>query len=127
MAKPEPIRTEDLPPTNPSYSQAVRAGEVIYAAGQIGFDPQTGQLVSSEIVEQTRQALANLATILKAAGSSLGAVVKTTVYMVNMSDWEAMNEVYMQYFRENPPAKTTVEVSRLALGALIEIEAVAVI
>lgn len=127
MARLEIIKTPDLPPANPSYNQAVKVGDLIYVAGQIGIDPKAGQLVSNEIADQTKQALDNLATILRAAGSSLDKVVKTTIFMVNMDSWAAMNEVYMRYFRDNQPAKTTVEVSRLALRALIEIEAVAVV
>lgn len=121
------ISTPELPPLNPTYSQAVRVGDLIYVAGQIGVDPTTGQLVTSEIRGQTQQTLENLKVILHAGGSSIERVVKTTIYMVNMEEWGAMNEVYASYFRENPPAKTTVEVRRLALGALIEIEAIGAI
>ena len=126
MAKPEIIQVANLPPANPSYSQATRVGNVVYVAGQIGIDGSK-QLVSSDVAAQTRQALENMRAILETAGSSLDRVAKTTIYMVDMNDWGAMNEVYMSYFRENPPAKTTVEVSRLALGALVEIEAIAAI
>jgi 2-iminobutanoate/2-iminopropanoate deaminase len=127
MAQRNIISTPELPPLNVTYSQAVKIGEMIYVAGQIGADPATGQLVTQEIKGQTERALENLKVILRAAGSSFDKVVKTTIYMVNMEEWGAMNEVYATYFRENPPAKTTVEVRRLALGALIEIEAIAAV
>ena len=125
MAKREIVQSAELPPTNPSYSQAVKLGDVVYAAGQIVVDPKTGKLVSDNMADQTRQALENLSVILQAAGSSLGQVAKTTVYIVDMNQWAAMNDVYMSYFRQSPPAKTTVEVSKLSLGALVEIEAIA--
>jgi len=125
MAKREIIQTDQLQPANPSYSQAVKVGDVVYAAGQIGVDPKTGKLVSNNMADQTRQAIENLSVILRTAGSSLEKVAKTTVYIVDMNQWGPMNEVYMSYFRQSPPAKTTVEVSKLALGALVEIEAIA--
>ena len=125
MAKREIIQSAELPPANPSYSQAVKMGDVVYAAGQIGVDPKTGKLVSEDMADQTRQALENLSLILQTAGSSLAKVAKTTVYIVDMKLWGAMNDVYMSYFRQSPPAKTTVAVSGLALGALVEIEAIA--
>jgi 2-iminobutanoate/2-iminopropanoate deaminase len=125
MARREIIQPVNLPATNPSYSQAVKVGEIVFAAGQIGIDPQTGKLVGDNMADQTRQALENLSSILRAAGSSLEQVAKTTVYIVDMDQWNSMNNVYMSYFSDNPPAKTTVEVSKLALGALVEIEAIA--
>src|SRR6476469_8013547 len=113
MAKREIIQSPDLPAANPSYSQAVKVGEIVYAAGQIGIDPKTRKLVGDDMAEQTRQALENLSSILRAAGSSLEKVAKTTVFLVDMNQWGSMNDVYMSYFRHSPPAKTTVEVTRL--------------
>jgi 2-iminobutanoate/2-iminopropanoate deaminase len=121
----ETIHCADVPTANPSYSQAVKVAGVVYAAGQIGVDPKTGRLVNDNMADQTRQALDNLSAILRAAGSSMKLVAKTTVYIVDMGRWGQMNEVYMSFFPHDPPAKTTVEVSGLALGALVEIEAIA--
>jgi 2-iminobutanoate/2-iminopropanoate deaminase len=119
------IQCANVPPTNLSYSQAVNVGGVVHTAGQIGVDPKTGKLVSDNMADQTRQALDNLSAILRAAGSSMELVAKTTIYIVDMSRWGQMNEVYMRFFPDDPPAKTTVEVRGLALGALVEIEAIA--
>jgi len=125
MTQREIVQIPELPPANPSYSQAVKVGEVVYVAGQIGTDPKTGKLISNNMADQTRQALANLDVILRAAGSAIEKTAKTTIYIVDMNQWESMNKVYVSYFPQNPPAKTTVEVGKLALGALVEIEAIA--
>lgn len=108
------------------YSHAVIAGNMVYTAGQAGLDPATREMADG-IEAQTRQTLRNLAAILEAAGTSLQNVVKTTVFLANMDDFQAMNAVYAEFFPENPPARTTVQAARIPLDALVEIEAVAVL
>jgi 2-iminobutanoate/2-iminopropanoate deaminase len=107
------------------YSQAVRTGNLIFTAGQIALDPTTQQVVAGGITEQTQQVLGNLKAILEEAGSNLEKVVKSTVFLKNFTDFSAMNEVYSTFFSENPPARSTVEVSRLPKDVLVEIELVA--
>ena len=107
------------------YSQAVRAGNLIFVSGQIPIDPATGQLVEGDTGVQTEQVLKNLASILEAAGSSLARVLKTTVYLRNLGEFNRMNEVYAQFFGVSPPARATVEVSRLPRDAAVEIDLVA--
>ena len=109
------------------YSQAVRAGNIIFASGQIPIDPATGEFVAGGIVEQTDQVLRNLAAVLEAANSSLTQIVKTTVFLADMNDFTAMNEVYGRFFDENPPARATVQAARLPRDAKVEIEAIAVL
>jgi len=121
------IATDRAPAAVGPYSQAIRVDHTVFTAGQIGLDPETGQLVGGGITAQTRQALQNLAAILEAAGTSLRNVVKTTVFLANMDDFAEMNQVYAEFFPEAPPARSTVEVSRLPLGALVEIEAIALV
>src|SRR5262245_8672657 len=99
------------------YSHAVRAGGTVWTAGQIGLDPATGELCSDGVTAQTRQALANLAAVLSSAGSGLARVVKTTVYLVDMADFGAMNGVYAEHFPDSPPARSTVAVAALPKGA----------
>jgi 2-iminobutanoate/2-iminopropanoate deaminase len=123
----EVITSKDAPKAIGPYSAGVRAGNFVYTAGQLGIDPLTGQLVSDEVVEQTRQALKNLKAILEAAGSSLENVVKTTVFLRDMSDFGAMNAVYAEFFTENFPARSAVQVARLPKDAAVEIEGVALI
>ncbi|MEX2261007.1 MAG: Rid family detoxifying hydrolase [Bryobacteraceae bacterium] len=123
----EPVTVPELPPVNPTYSQAACFGDLILVSGQLGIDPATRALVDGGVAAQTRQALENLSMILKSAGSSLEKVGKVNIYMVNMGELAAMNEVYRTYFTANRPAKTTVQVSGLDKGALIEIEAVAAV
>jgi 2-iminobutanoate/2-iminopropanoate deaminase len=121
----EIIKTENAPAAIGPYSQAVRAGGFIFASGQVPIDPKTGVFVEGGIVEQTRQVLNNLKSLLEAAGASLDAVVKTTVFLADMDDFSAMNEVYGQYFSENPPARATVQAARLPRDARVEIEVIA--
>jgi len=109
------------------YSQAIRCGETIYTAGQLGLDPTTGKLVEGGIQAQTRQALYNLQAILTASGSSMANVVKTTVFLQDMADFRTMNEVYAAFFADAPPARSAVQVAALPLGGLVEIEAVAIV
>ena len=108
------------------YSQAIRANGLIFLSGQIPADPETGAIVDGGIAAQTDRALRNVAAILTAAGSSMDKVVRCTVFLTNMSDFSSMNEVYATFFRENPPARTTVAVAQLPKDALIEIQATAV-
>jgi 2-iminobutanoate/2-iminopropanoate deaminase len=122
------VRTSDAPSPIGPYNQAVAAsGTFLFTAGQIPIDPKTGQLVGGDIKVQTRQVLSNLSAILAAGGSSLGRVVKTTVFLKNMSDFSGMNEVYAEYFRINPPARSTVEVARLPRDVMVEIDATALV
>ncbi len=105
----------------------MKIGELVYTAGQIPLDPATGKMVEGDVSVQTERALENLQAVLKAAGSSLKNVVKTTVFLQNMADFGAMNEVYGRFFAKNPPARSAVEVAALPLGAQVEIEAVALV
>lgn len=114
------------PPAVGPYSHAVVTGNLVYTAGQAGLDPSNRQMAEG-VEAQTRQTLQNIAAILEAAGSSMSKVVKTTVFLADMNDFKAMNAVYAEFFPENPPARTTVQVARIPLDALVEIEAVAVI
>jgi 2-iminobutanoate/2-iminopropanoate deaminase len=120
------IRTEKAPQAIGPYSQAIRAGGLIFASGQIPTDPATGQFVPGGITEQTEQVLRNLSAVLEEAGSSLDRVVKTTVFLADMNDFAAMNEVYGRYFAgDAPPARATVEAARLPRDARVEIELIA--
>lgn len=122
----EIITTDHAPAAVGPYSQAVRAGDFVFTAGQIGLDPATGQLVAGGLEAQTRQVLANLSAVLAAAGTSLDNVVKTTIFLTDLSAFKTVNNIYGQHFTGAPPARSTVEVAALPLGALVEIEAVAV-
>ncbi|MBN1304066.1 MAG: RidA family protein [Anaerolineales bacterium] len=107
------------------YSVAVKAGGLIFTAGQLGINPDSGEFVGTEIEDQTRQALVNLSKVLESAGSSLEDVVKTTVFLKNMGDFSRMNEVYAKFFPVDPPARSAVEAAALPKDGLVEIEAVA--
>jgi 2-iminobutanoate/2-iminopropanoate deaminase len=121
------ISTDKAPGAVGPYSQAIVANGAVYTAGQLGLDPQTKQFVAGGVGEQTRQALENLRAVLEAAGSSLDRVIKTTVFLQNMDDFAAVNEVYATYFTADPPARSAVQVARLPLDGLVEIEAVALL
>ena len=121
------ITTDNAPKAIGPYQQAIRVGEFIYTAGQIPIDPQTGNFVAGGIVEQTRQVLENLKAVLDAGGSSLDRVVKATVFLKNMADFAAMNEVYAEYLGAAKPARSTVAVAELPRGALVEIDLVATV
>jgi len=121
------IHTEKAPKAIGPYSQAIRTDSMIYTAGQVGLIPETGELVAATVEEQTHQAITNLQNVIGAAGSTLAHVVKTTVYLKDMNDFSKMNAVYAEFFGENPPARSTVAVAGLPKGAIVEIEAVALI
>jgi len=121
----EYVRTDKAPAALGPYSQAVVAGGWVFCAGQIPLVPETGQLVAGGISEQTERVLSNLAAVLAAAGSTLGEVLKTTVFLADLGDFAAMNEVYARHFGEHRPARSTVEVAALPRGCLLEIECVA--
>jgi 2-iminobutanoate/2-iminopropanoate deaminase len=119
------VQTDSAPAAIGPYSQAIRANGFVYASGQIPIDPQTGEFVAGGIREQTEQVLKNLSAVLKAAGSGLEQVVKTTVFLADMKEFAAMNEVYSRFFASEPPARATVAAAGLPRDARVEIEAVA--
>ncbi len=121
----EIIRSEHAPKAIGPYSQAVEAGGFVFVSGQIPIDPKTGNLLEGDIKEQAKQVLENAKAVLGAAGCILQNVVKTTIYLKDMGDFAAVNEVYGQYFASEPPARATVEVSRLPKDALLEIDFIA--
>ncbi|WP_092346927.1 RidA family protein [Candidatus Chrysopegis kryptomonas] len=120
------VYTEKAPKPVGPYSQAIIAGDFIFTAGQIPIDPKTNQVVQGDIKEQTKQVLENLKAVLESAGATFDDVVKVTVYMRDLNEFSAMNEVYSEYFKNSPPARTTVEVSRLPRDVKIEIDLIAV-
>jgi 2-iminobutanoate/2-iminopropanoate deaminase len=121
----EIISTKDAPQAIGPYSQAVKANGFIFTSGQIAIDPATQQVVAGDVAAQTERVLRNLSEILEAAGSGLGKVVRATVFLKNMNDFAAMNQVYGKYFSSTPPARSTVEVARLPKDVLVEIDAIA--
>jgi 2-iminobutanoate/2-iminopropanoate deaminase len=123
----QPIHTESAPKAIGPYSQAIVANGFVFCSGQTGIDPATGKLVEGDVQVQAERVLNNLKAVLEAAGTSLANVVKTTVFLHDMADFQAMNAVYARFFPENPPARTTVGNLNLPLNCLVEIEAVAVL
>ncbi|HMB83259.1 MAG TPA: RidA family protein [Terriglobales bacterium] len=121
----EVIATEQAPKAIGPYSQAIRAQGLIFTSGQIAIDPATGQIVAGDVSAQTDRVLKNLAAILQASGSILEKVLRCTVFLKNMEDFAAMNEVYGRYFKQAPPARSTVEVARLPKDVLVEIDVIA--
>ncbi len=123
------VQTDLAPKAIGPYSQAIiiKSGKTIFTAGQLGLDPASGNLVDGGIAAQTRQALQNLQAILRAAGSDLDWVVKTTVFLQDFNDFAVMNGIYAEFFPQNPPARSTVQVARLPKDGLIEIEAIALV
>ena len=119
------VQTEGAPAAIGPYSQAIRANGFVYVSGQIPIDPQTGEFVAGGVREQTEQVLKNLSAVLNAAGSGLEHVVKTTVFLADMKEFAAMNEVYAKFFAIEPPARATVAAAGLPRDARVEIEAVA--
>jgi 2-iminobutanoate/2-iminopropanoate deaminase len=120
------VAAERAPKAIGPYSQAIIAGDFVFCAGQVAIDPALGKLIDGDIAMQTRQVLTNLAAVLEAAGSSLDQVVKTTVYLLNMGDFSAMNSIYAEFFPTEPPARATIQAAALPLGAQVEIEAIAI-
>jgi 2-iminobutanoate/2-iminopropanoate deaminase len=121
------VRTEEAPAPfqGAPYNQAIRAGELVFVSGQLGLRPGESELVGEGIAEQTEQVLSNIEAILREAGSSLDRLVKTTVFLTDLGDFTAMNEVYARRVGDAPPARSTVQVAALPSGAIVEIEAVA--
>jgi 2-iminobutanoate/2-iminopropanoate deaminase len=121
------IRTDRAPGPfqGAPYNQAIRVGDLVFVAGQLGIDLETGELAGAGIAEQTEQIMANLGAILDAAGSGLENLVKTTVFLMDLGDFSGMNEVYARHVGDRPPARSTVQISGLPSGSLVEIEAVA--
>ena len=123
----EIISTENAPGAIGPYSQAIKTGNLVFCSGQIPIDVTTGEFVSSEVSAQTEQVLKNLSAVLEAAGSNLNNVVKTTVFLADMNDFAAMNEIYAKYFSDNKPARATVQAARLPRDARVEIEAIGLV
>ena len=119
------IHTDSAPAAIGPYSQAIQLGDLLFVSGQVPIDPSTGAIVEGDIKAQAQQSLNNLKAILNAAGTNMGAVVKTTVFLADMNDFAAMNEVYAQFFQEPFPARSAVQVARLPKDAKVEIEAIA--
>ena len=119
------IHTDSAPAAIGPYSQAIQIGDLLFVSGQVPIDPSTGAIVEGDIKTQAQQSLNNLKAILNAAGTNMGAVVKTTVFLADMNDFAAMNEVYAQFFQEPFPARSAVQVARLPKDAKVEIEAIA--
>ena len=122
----EVVNTDRAPAAIGPYSQALKVGEMVFVSGQIPIDPATDDILQGDIKAQTRQVLTNLNAVLTAAGSSLEKTVKTTVYITNMDEFTQVNEVYSEFFKDQPPARACVEVSRLPKGVAVEIDAIAV-
>jgi 2-iminobutanoate/2-iminopropanoate deaminase len=120
----EIISTDNAPGAIGPYSQAIKTGNTVFVSGQIPIDPETGEFVSSDVQQQTRQVLKNLSAVLKAAGATLNDVVKTTVFIADMNDFGVMNEVYGEFFNENKPARATVQAARLPRDAKVEIDCI---
>jgi 2-iminobutanoate/2-iminopropanoate deaminase len=121
----EVVKTDRAAAPIGPYSQAIRANGFVFTSGQIAIDPATGQVINGDIAPQTERVLNNISAILAAAGTSLDRVVRTTVFLKNMSDFAAMNEVYARYCKSQPPARSTVEVARLPKDVLVEIDVIA--
>lgn len=120
------ISTPDAPAAVGPYSQAVRVGSTIYCAGQIPLDPKSGQIVSGGIDAQTRRVLDNVTAVLKAEGLTFDNIVKTTIFLMDLGDFQTVNEIYGSYFKQQPPARSTVQVAGLPKGARVEIDVIAV-
>jgi len=125
--KKEIISTDMAPKAIGPYSQAVKVGNFLFISGQIPIDPKTGELIEGNIKEQTKRVLENLKGIIESLGGSLENIIKTTVFLKNIEDFHDMNEIYAEYFKENPPARSTIEVSRLPRNVSIEIEAIGIL
>ena len=119
------VATKDAPQAIGPYSQAIKANGFVFVSGQIAIDPANGQIIAGDVAAQTERVLKNLEAILKAAGTGLGKVVRTTVFLKNMGDFAAMNEVYGRFWKSAPPARSTVEVARLPKDVAVEIDVIA--
>src|ERR1041385_3792077 len=119
------ISTNEAPAAIGPYSQAVRSGSLLFCSGQIPLDPKSGQIVSGDITAQTQRVLDNIAAVLRAEGLSFDNVVKTTIFLTNLGDFQRVNEIYGSYFKQDPPARSTVQVSALPKGTNVEIEVIA--
>ena len=119
------ISTNEAPGAIGPYSQAVRSGSFLFCSGQIPLDPKSGQIMSGDIAAQTRRVLDNIAAVLRAEGLTFDNVVKTTIFLTDLGDFQIVNEIYGSYFKQDPPARSTVQVSALPKGAKIEIDAIA--
>jgi 2-iminobutanoate/2-iminopropanoate deaminase len=119
------ISTNEAPAAIGPYSQAVRCGHFLFCSGQIPLDPKSGQIVTGDIATQTRRVMQNIASILRAEGMTVDSIVKTTVFLTNLDDFQTVNETYGSYFKQGPPARSTVQVSALPRGADVEIEVIA--
>ena len=120
------ISTPNAPAAIGPYSQAIKSGSFVFLSGQIPLDPTSGQMIEGDVVAQTEQVMKNLSAVLEAAGCSFANVVKTTIYLVDLGDFQRVNEVYGKHFTSAPPARATVQVSALPRGSRVEIDAVAV-
>lgn len=125
--KKEIILTKDAPAPIGPYSQAVKVGNFLFCSGQIPLDPATNQIVAGDVKEQTKRVMENILAVLKTAGVGFDAIAKTTIFLKSMNDFPHVNEVYGTYFKENPPARSTVEVARLPKDVLVEIEVLAIL
>lgn len=123
----QPVIANNAPKAIGPYSVAVKAGPFLFVSGQLGLDPATGDLVSGGVAAETRQALTNLKAILEAAGCGLDTVVKTTVFLRDMGEFSTMNQVYNEFFAQNPPARSAIQAAALPRGAAVEIEAIALL
>ena len=121
------IKTDQAPAAIGPYNQGIVANGMVFTAGQIALDPKSGQVTGDDIVSQTRQVLTNLKAVLEAGGASLKSVVKTTIFLSDMNNFSAMNSIYAEFFTENVPARSAVQVARLPKDVLIEIEAIALV
>ena len=127
MSKKEAVLTKNAPAPIGPYSQAIRAGGLLFCSGQIPLDPVSGQVVAGDVKDQTRQVMTNIEAVLTAAGTNFDAIAKTTIFLRSMGDFPLVNEIYGQHFRATPPARSTVEVARLPKDVLVEIEVTAVL
>jgi 2-iminobutanoate/2-iminopropanoate deaminase len=119
------IETTDAPKAIGPYSQAVRAGDLLFLSGQIPLDPATGEIVTGDAARQAKQVMSNLGAVLRAAGATFDEVVRSTIYLVDLGDFAKVNEVYGSYFSTEPPARATVQVAALPRGASVEIDMIA--
>lgn len=121
----KPIFTTEAPAAIGPYSQGIRSGRFLFCSGQIPLDPKSGEMVSGDITAQTRRVMANIAALLQTEGLTFDHVVKTTIFLTNLGDFQTVNEIYGSYFKQDPPARSTVQVSALPRGANVEIEVIA--